>query len=199
VPAVQVQIARLERRLDAFARVQAEERLKGWVIEHVEQKYEGEPALDVPEQAPMPLSGKIDRIDRNERTGAWRIIDYKTSDKGTGPYATHHGKKKLPKEDAPEWCDLQLPLYRYLARDDVEGEPELAYILLPNKPDNTAVAVAEWRPVQLDSALDVARGIVRAIRGGSFDVNRDYHRWYDDFARICQVGAFGADPEEGAA
>jgi len=56
--------------------------------------------LDVPGEAPMPIRGVIDRVDRHERTGAWRIIDYKTGERGAGPLETHHGRKTLPPLDA---------------------------------------------------------------------------------------------------
>ena len=53
------------------------------------------------------LGRKIDRIDRNARTGTWCILDYKTGDRVRDPESTHRTR-------GGEWLDLQLPLYRFL-------------------------------------------------------------------------------------
>ena len=38
---------------------------------------------------------KIDRVDRHERTGERRIIDYKTGEGGRTPHAAHHGTESI--------------------------------------------------------------------------------------------------------
>src|SRR5204863_6658673 len=96
MPAVRVQIARLEQRLRSSARFQAQHFAEGWRIKHCELKFDGDVPLDIPKQAPMPIYGKIDRIDHNEKTGAWLIMDYKTSESGHSPHFIHHGCEKLP-------------------------------------------------------------------------------------------------------
>jgi ATP-dependent helicase/nuclease subunit B len=63
--------------------------------------------LEIPDQAPMRIKGKIDRIDQNERDGSWMIIDYKTSEAGKTPDKTH----KAARSSGRVWDDLQLPLY----------------------------------------------------------------------------------------
>src|SRR5690606_35854101 len=82
----------------------------GWRIVKVEVE---PPEPGVPfdvDGRPVLLRGRIDRIDRNERTGEWAVFDYKTSDTGQPPEKTHRrgrGKER-------RWVDLQLPLYRHL-------------------------------------------------------------------------------------
>ena len=190
-PAIRVQAARLRQRLVGFARCQAILRAEGWKIRHCEVKYADRNELDIPEGDSMPVVGKIDRIDYHEDSGRWRIIDYKTTESGTSPNLKHLGFKRDPKEDQVlVWQDLQLPLYRYLARQHgVDGEVELAYLVLPKKADGVKVEVANWSEEQIAEAIEKAREIVQSIRAYSFDMN-DIDARYDDFARICQTTVF---------
>ncbi|MCH8163968.1 MAG: PD-(D/E)XK nuclease family protein [Planctomycetes bacterium] len=198
--AVHVQIARLAHRLGSFARFQAKQREAGWIIRHSELKFTEANFLDVPGQAPMPIRGRIDRIDQHEGTGAWRIIDYKTGDPGESPYEIHHGRKTLPKEGDPKWQDLQLPLYHFLAEQHgMTGDVELAYIVLPKQTDGVTLLAAQWGQDHLAGAIEIAREIVRDIRAGRFEMNLEYSPRFDDFARICQALVFaeGDSTEEG--
>lgn len=192
LPAIRLQLARLEQRLERFAELQARLRAEGWVIRHTEFKFATTTMLDVPGQEPMPIRGKIDRIDYNEARDQWRIIDYKTGERGQSPFEVHHGRKTLPRDGELPWRDLQLPLYRYLAQQhDVGDNIELAYIVLPKKADDVALRVAGWEQEHLAAAIDVARSVVRDIRAGSFRMNRESASPFDPFARICQTFAFG--------
>ena len=82
--------------------VQARERAAGWVVQDVERKF-------TLELAGVTVVGKIDRIDRHEASGAWRVVDYKTSDTPKTPAAAHLG---APWETAPDF-----------ARLDADGKP----------------------------------------------------------------------------
>lgn len=189
LPAVQVQAAQLAHRLRGFATFQAVSRQEGWRIEHCEYRLDDASVLEVPGAEPMPIHGKIDRIDRNERTGAWRIIDYKTSDGGGSPIEAHHGSKKLASDDELEWTDLQLPLYRYLAARSelrIDGQVELGFVVLPRQSDGVKWMHAPWSEAQLQSAVRRAQAIVTEIRAGRFPRNLAYISSFDPFARICQ-------------
>lgn len=212
LPALRLQIARLEQRLRSFSRFHAGQTREGWRIEHCELCFGDKDGdlhaeLDVPGQSAMPIRGRIDRIDRHEATGRWRIIDYKTSESAKSPYKTHHDRSKLPDGCADlEWCDLQLPLYHLLATRCAIALPadqiELGYIALPKQSDGVEWQHAEWSAEQIEHGLDAARDVVRAIRRGEFDsdrMERDIDAEYDDFARICQTSVFRSeseDPEE---
>ena len=71
------------------------------------------------------IVGVVDRIDFHPERGVYRLLDYKTSEKG--PKELHLKKSNLRMEEYPEyfffeqnektmrWMDLQLPLYRIWA------------------------------------------------------------------------------------
>ena len=125
---------------------------------------------------PIQLRGKIDRIDFNEFTGEWAVLDYKTGDSGKTPQETH---RKGKKETAP-WTDLQLPLYRTLLSgvlneqgapvvpEDQQASVRLGYILLPKEKRGARVAFAEWTAGELAAAEETARQVVRGLRRGEF-------------------------------
>ena len=112
---------------------QAERRAAGWVIHACELKFDGAVALEIPEQDPMPLRGRVDRIDYHEDTDTYCVIDYKTGDAGKPPHTVHQ-PSNCPHEHG--WADLQLPLYHYLVRHSnlgVTGAIRLGYFLLPKQ------------------------------------------------------------------
>ena len=142
----------------------------------------------------MPIRGKIDRIDQHESTGAWRIIDYKTSEGGASPHKSHHGRERLDDPSITEWLDLQLPLYAHLAQQNgIVGDISLAYFLLPKNADHTALKFAEWTKEHLATAIECAQDVVIGIRAGEFDLNSSYSSYFDDYAYICQATSFTED------
>ncbi|MGH7459265.1 MAG: PD-(D/E)XK nuclease family protein [Longimicrobiaceae bacterium] len=186
LPAVRVQLEQLRARLHAFARWQA-----GWVTEGWEMvAVEGCPAGVGDERGrvdcrlefevdgePIFITGRIDRVDRHRESGAWAVFDYKTSDAGEPPDKVHRRGRGAAKE----WIDLQLPLYRHLARTLVDAggaglippqEPvgglKLGYIRLPRDLAKTGAAIAEWSPAELKAADEAARQAVRTLRSGLF-------------------------------
>lgn len=189
LPAIRIQLARLRERLRVFARYQARRSADGWVIRHCEFELPAETFLEIPDQAPMRIKGKIDRIDQNERDGSWMIIDYKTSEAGKTPDRTH----KASRSSGRVWDDLQLPLYHHLAaQHGVSGVVQLAYMNLPKKAEQETLHVARWSLADLDDAIGTARDIVRNVRAGRFEMADDYPaRFEDAFANICQTRVFG--------
>ena len=195
LPAIAVQLARLKQRLCSFARLQAKLSAEGWRVRHCELEFNANVSLDIPGQAPMPLRGKIDRIDCNEGAGTWRIIDYKTGDSAESPHRSHHGCEDLPDEVSSDWAwrDLQLPLYHYLVRQSalgIDGEIALAYICLPKQAGGVRLSEAQWTSAYLDHAIETARDVVRNIRAERFAMNPDFDGRFDELARICQTAAF---------
>ena len=159
------------------------------MIRHCEFELPAETFLEIPDQAPMRIKGKIDRIDQNERDGSWMIIDYKTSEAGKTPDRTH----KASRSSGRVWDDLQLPLYHHLAaQHGVSGSVQLAYMNLPKKAEQETLHVARWSLADLDDAIGTARDIVRNVRAGRFEMADDYPaRFEDAFANICQTRVFG--------
>jgi hypothetical protein len=161
--AVAVQVEQLRHRLSAFAHWQARRAAAGWRVAACEWSAELE--LDV-DGRPVTIRGQIDRIDVRASDGAWAIYDYKTGDGADKP-----GKVHRPAPDGP-WKDLQLPLYRHLAKPfarerGLQETPELGYIVLPREvPPKEHLLTLGWDEEQLDEALEEARRIVRCLREG---------------------------------
>lgn len=194
LPAVRVQVAMLRERLAAFARFQADWAADGWRIEHTERRFENDTAASITvDDQPIGLTGRIDRIDRHEVTGNVAVFDYKTSDGGYGPDKTHLKRG--------EWVDLQLPLYRHLARSmGIEPPVKLGYILLPRDLKKSGAAFAGWSDDDLRSADEKVHEVIRDVRTKKFWPPTPGSPAFDDFADICGVGQLaGADDSEGGA
>lgn len=168
-----VQLESARQRLSRVADVQAAERAAGWVIEHVERKFE------------LPLGGvtvsaKIDRVEKNPLTGAWRVIDYKTSDQGITPRKAHV-RSVRDGEILPEWArfviegkelvwvDLQLPLYLEALAREMGPQGGAGYFNLPKAVGETAISAWEeyddrWQA----AARRCAEGVAAAITAGTF-------------------------------
>jgi ATP-dependent helicase/nuclease subunit B len=174
-PAITVQLDQLRLRLRHFALAQAELASQGWRIQVVELN--GQAPFDV-DGEPFTLSGRIDRIDIHPDRGI-RIIDYKTSDTERSPEQTHRRART-------EWLDLQLPLYRELARPLVlKGPVELAYFNLPRRQEKLGLSIAQWSPEEVDEAVEEARAIIRRIRNREFWPPGDPSQYGDEFVRLC--------------
>jgi len=186
LPAVALQVAQLERRLRAFALRQAERAAEGWRIHAAEWKPARPVTLDVDGRA-LTLAGTIDRIDRHP-DGRWAILDYKTGDRPLRPHAAHRKKDGT-------WVDLQLPLYRHLARElGFAGEPELGYAWIAKEEADTGFLLDPFTPAELEEALAAAREVVRRVRAGEFPLERAP---YEEILKaLCGLGTLGGDDEE---
>ncbi|MDT8436228.1 MAG: PD-(D/E)XK nuclease family protein [Gemmatimonadota bacterium] len=209
--AVAVQVEQLRQRLHAFARWQAEWAAAGWRIVAVEASTPpGGVPLEV-DGTPFPLAGRIDRIDRNEKTGEWAVLDYKTGDGAGGPGPDHY--KSSSRTRTATWTNLQLPLYRHIlprieGLADVPGGPpgpgddvRLGYVLLPREIAQVGAAIADWDDAMLADALEAARAAVRHLRTDrTFAFARSPAlRPHDPFARLYGAGvlATGTGDEAG--
>jgi len=166
-PAVVVQAELLRHRFANFAPHEAQRRREGWRIRFVEWSWREAPSqprleLDTGEE-PMLLRGKVDRIEVNDSSGEWALIDFKTG-------AVKDAAKSHFKERAGQWIGLQLPLYRTLTRElaRVErfdpGKLQVGYGGLPTTDSENAWSFTEWTAADLDDAENAARSIVRDVR-----------------------------------
>lgn len=187
LPAIEIQLQQMRFRLKGFAKWQAERTKKGWEIHFVEKKSHdprGVP-FQYDDEESIFLKGTIDRIDFHPQSQIWQILDYKTGDRGDSPNQTHQHKGN--------WIDLQLPLYRHIAKSfEVDGTVQLGYIVIPKKIDSIGAILANWTDADLEGAYKVARDCSRRI------VNHEF--WEPtlppppfagrEFAPICQDDVF---------
>lgn len=167
-----VQLESARQRLSRAAEVQAAQRAAGWVVEHIERKFE------------LPLGGvtvigRIDRIERHAETGAVRVLDYKTSDRAVSP-RTAHVRAARRDETAPAWArfsiggkelvwiDLQLPLYLEALAGEAGVTVGAGYFNLPKAVGETALTLwedydAAWRAAARRCAEGVAAGVTAGI------------------------------------
>ena len=205
-PAVRVQVAQLRERLRAFAETQARWAASGKRIIAAElgtgdarsiaaarAAGDAHPATAslLVDGEPFLLRGRIDRVDRDERTGALYLLDYKLSENASTPDQAHRKSGK--------WVDLQLPLYRHVLRacgsEFQSSELHLGYVSLPRDLRATRVALSEWSSVDLDEADAIAANVVRDVRRGHFWPRASPPpKFADDFADICQDTKLGAAP-----
>jgi ATP-dependent helicase/nuclease subunit B len=201
-PAVRIQVEAAKVRLRAFAHVQAAEFAKGWRIVSVERKLESDERLCI---GPLPLSGKIDRIERHEQTGSWRVMDYKTYAQSKIPAKSHFGPPSavdwLPGAQlqiggkSKSWIDLQLPLYlrifsHWHGLELGDTSPSTAYFILSSDPAETSVQeFVELDSAVQNSAMSCAEEIASRVAQGVFWPPRTASsRWEDSFEALFTNG-----------
>jgi ATP-dependent helicase/nuclease subunit B len=161
LPAVELQREQIGHRLRLFAYRQAARVEQGWRIHEVEWQPET-PVTLVVDGEPLELRGRIDRVDVHA-DGRWAVLDYKSGERFQSPLAAHRSRNG-------DWKDLQLPLYRELARPlGLSGEPELGYAWIGKDETEIGFFVEPWSSDDLAQALDVAHDVGRRVRAGDFD------------------------------
>jgi hypothetical protein len=187
-PAVRIQYEQMKMRFREFSYHQAR-----WAQDY-EIAFVEEPTTQVAtietEYGNMTISGRIDRIDRHRETGKYVILDYKTSDSGTKARAAHHDK------DLREWKDLQLPVYRRLAR--VMGVTEIenmGYVLLPKKLDDIGFDLANWSEQELAIADSISLEVVSKVLSETFwPPGKPEWADYDDYRHLLMEGILERAP-----
>jgi ATP-dependent helicase/nuclease subunit B len=182
-PLIQLQLLSAAERLEALAKRQAEQRVLGWRIRHVEKELNGVLSL-----AGLPLNMKVDRIDQNEKDSSWRVVDYKTGKTSKAPSKSHlalWNKEKYPnplssplvvsakkagKDKEYIWKDPQLPLYAEAVRiaEGLNTLPKTCYALLPAATGDTCFKEFEELDTKIQSAMQWAEAAAQAIRRGVF-------------------------------
>lgn len=203
-PAVQIQLANASTRLNSFARTQADCFAEGWQIIDAERRLEpaGEGVLHI---GPLPLSGMIDRIDKNVETGALRIMDYKTFSTRKSPANAHFGPAShnwLPAAEveisgkSKTWINLQLPLYRrilehWYPKETGEHLAQTAYFVLPSDPNETVIDTFNELDEEgiYESALVCAEAVAEQIHTGIYWPPQPFRSsWNDPIAPLLTNG-----------
>ena len=192
---VRVQRESLRARLRQFARIQAEERQKGWRIQCGELRFEEEATLRL---AGLPIVASLDRVDVHERSGEMRILDYKTFAKRKTASEAHFEQatgeegsfETLFEGKAVRWFDLQLPLYRALARFrwPSQSSPLVGYFLLPERVEESGIDDLALDSSLFESAMSAAETVAHRVRNGIYWPPRTVQ--YDDYESVF----LGEDP-----
>lgn len=183
---VTIQVEQAHARLAAWAQWQASWRTQGWEIRFVEVGGRESIKFPLDDQRNIFIRGRIDRIDFNARTGQWVILDYKTGDSGQHPERVHRRYK--------QWIDLQLPLYRHLAKPlQVMGDVQLGYVVIPRDTNEVGALLANWSEEELLEADAVVRDTARKILDEEFWQEIDRKLFPNEFDGICQTHVFGKE------
>ena len=155
-----IQVEQIKLRYQHFARWQAERVEQGWRIRYAEWKPEsGSHLLKVCGEE-MKITGAIDRIDQHPDHG-WAILDYKSGDK---PYTPRDACGPLA-----GWKDLQLPLYRHLAKElKLEGPVGLGYIAIPRDTRLIRTYMADWDDETMGEADEEAASVIARVKAGDW-------------------------------
>ncbi len=189
-----IQIEAARQRLSRVAQIQVRERSAGWCIITTEKNITFEIAGVV-------VSGKIDRIERNELTQAVRVIDYKTSDIFSTPVQAHIGGVNKEHAHYPSvarfgekldktWKDLQLPVYREALKNEYGADIQLGYFNLPKAAGESEIAIwSDYKPEIHASAMLCAQGVCEAIKSGEFwPPNENLSERVDEFNTFFNRG-----------
>jgi len=178
IPAiVALQGESVKRRLGNFAAIQAERRAAGWRIVAAERKLELQ-------YGHTRFHGKCDRIDFNDATGEWCVIDYKTWD------SADKAKSFETKRDGSRtWKSFQLPLYCAMLDADGEGEFATAklerisscYCVLGKTADDV-VFTEPFGGAYVPEAEEQVRALVERIERGIFWPPAPTREWQYDYA-----------------
>ncbi|MBE2215035.1 MAG: PD-(D/E)XK nuclease family protein [Opitutaceae bacterium] len=194
-----VQLESARQRLAHAARVHAEGVAAGWTIQAVEMDF-------TCAVGPLTVTGRIDRIDRHDRTGAVRVLDYKTFDSAKLPQTTHVRRAPAPAPDVspppdyarftgPDgkellWLDLQLPLYRRALAAEYGVAIEVGYFNLPKAATETGINLWAGFDAAWQAAADrCADGVAAAIAAGTFWPPAEALDTVDEFAPLFHQGA----------
>jgi ATP-dependent helicase/nuclease subunit B len=164
---IPIQLSQLRNRLFAFSRWQAAWISDGW--EMVETEFQCNPGVSISGEHPnLVVHGRIDRIDYHAASSCWAIFDYKSSESCHRPEQIHNCNAP------PFWKDLQLPLYRHLAKT-ITGiaQTRLGYINICADLKTIGAYFADWDSAQLKDADRVAVDVMKSINSNHFGINND--------------------------
>ena len=176
IPAiVALQGESVKRRLRRFAALQAARAADGWRVMATERKMKVSYGHTL-------VAGRCDRIDFNERTGEWCVIDYKTWDS-----AARAAAFETKKDGTRVWKSLQLPLYCAMLDADPDF-PEAkreritaSYCILAKTVADTCYSES-FSGADVPDAEAKVKELVDGIERGVFWPATDTSEWRWDFA-----------------
>ena len=180
LPAILLQVEQLRARFEAFSYWQAAWRRSGWEILESELEFpKGEILLG--NDSPISLIGRIDRIDKNQKTGEIIIFDYKTPETPSSPERAHLNSEG-------EWVNLQLPAYKYMYEKKFSiPVSSLGYIYLPSELSQTGESLANWEDSDFKSAQRKIEEVGKLIQNQVFWPPRQDYKAYDNYQCIVEA------------
>lgn len=180
IPAiVALQGESVKRRLRRFAALQAARAAEGWRVVATERKMKVAYGHTL-------VAGRCDRIDFNERTGEWCVIDYKTWDSAAHAAAYEMEKDPETGESVRVWKSLQLPLYCAMLDADPDF-PEAkreritaSYCVLARAAAD-ACYTEPFPGAEVPEAEAKVKELVAGIEHGVFWPASDTRQWRFDF------------------
>ena len=174
---MRVQLENLKNRILACAKVQAKHRKEGWKILHAEKVFKTE-------LCGRDFTGVFDRIDINENTGQYLVLDYKTYDRNF-PEIT---KTKHLQEHNEKiyWKNLQLPLYVCVANEIFKTDNIICgYFVAPKNITQTSIDIWDNVSKYQKDALDKMMEIVKDIESGIFAPEKSPE--YDNYNSVFNL------------
>ena len=178
IPAiVALQGESLKRRLANFSAAQVARRQAGWRIAAAERKLEIQ-------YGHTRFNGKCDRVDFNDATGEWCVIDYKTWD------SADRAKSFDTRRDGTRvWKSFQLPLYCAMLDADVNDGFVAAkldrisscYCVLGKTADDV-VFTAPFSGAYVPEAESIVRRLIDRIERGIFWPPASTGEWTYDYS-----------------
>jgi len=176
IPAiVALQGESVKRRLRRFAALQAARAADGWRVMATERKMKVSYGHTL-------VAGRCDRIDFNERTGEWCVIDYKTWDS-----AARAAAFETKKDGTRVWKSLQLPLYCAMLDADSDFPDAkreritASYCILAKAAADTCYSES-FSGADVPDAEAKVKELVDGIERGVFWPATDTSEWRWDFA-----------------
>ncbi len=176
IPAiVALQGESVKRRLRRFAALQAARAADGWRVMATERKMKVAYGHTL-------VAGRCDRIDFNERTGEWCVVDYKTWDS-----AARAAAFETKKDGTRVWKSLQLPLYCAMLDADSDFPDAkreritASYCILAKAAADTCYSES-FSGADVPDAEAKVKELVDGIERGVFWPAADTSEWRWDFA-----------------
>ena len=175
IPAiVALQGESVKRRLRRFAALQAARASDGWRVMATERKMKVAYGHTL-------VTGRCDRIDFNERTGVWCVVDYKTWDSAAHAAAYEDGK-----DGVRAWKSPQLPLYCAMLDADpdfpeAKRERITASYCVLAKAAADACYTEPFSGAEVPEAEAKVKELVAGIERGVFWPASDTRQWRFDF------------------
>jgi ATP-dependent helicase/nuclease subunit B len=173
VPSFPLQVESIKTRLTAFAGRQAAWAEDGWQIRDVELEM---PAISIANAdfEEVSIVGRIDRVDYNQQSKRWALLDYKTGDAVPDVLKSHFRGGR--------WYSLQLPTYRMALRQAFpDRDYDLGYVILPQSSDEAKFNLADWKDDLLLDGEQKIREVAELISSAKFwPPNSDY-RGFDAY------------------